>query len=232
MTPGLADPQTVLYLNMNVQPLAYCPVLKCSHVSMTIEAATDPLTPCRARSASSPVPLFSWTSVTRSSGCWATQTPAHGHCWRHCPTGLKTQVCAGADQTHWCTHNCMACTVYTKHSMIITAFETPQEVCNVTAAASVLSCPWHCPCCCPCCCPAAAPAAAEDIATKRPEWSHNRLEQHLTEVLRQLGDAFANAAGNRGAAGTHVPHMHLPTAAGIDLLQVRRNLACDVLTLV
>jgi hypothetical protein len=39
-------------------------------------------------------------------------------------------------------------------------------------------------------------------------------------VLRQLGDAFANAAGSRGAPAGQAPQMHFPTPAGIDLLQV------------
>ena len=80
---------------------------------------------------------------------------------------------------------------------------------------------------------AAAAAAAEDVAIRRPEWSGNRLEQHLTEVLRQLGEAFANAAGSRGGpVGQQLPQTHFPTAAGIDLLQVRSGMMLVLLCLV
>jgi hypothetical protein len=55
----------------------------------------------------------------------------------------------------------------------------------------------------------------------------------LTEVLRQLGEAFANAAGSRGGpVGQQLPQTHFPTAAGIDLLQVRSGMMLVLLCLV
>lgn len=55
----------------------------------------------------------------------------------------------------------------------------------------------------------------ENIRVKKPDWSANRLEAHLSEVLRHLGEAFARAGNGR-------PPVSIPklTPAGIDLLQV------------
>jgi hypothetical protein len=88
--------------------------------------------------------------------------------------------------------------------------------------------------------------APEGIATPRPEWRGNRLEAHLSDVLRQLADAFnkgggggggggvaGSTAGSTGASGTAAAAgggvrgaggavgVPMPTAAGLDLLQVR-----------
>jgi hypothetical protein len=46
----------------------------------------------RARSASSRERLFSLTSWTASSGCWATPLPVHGHTWNSCHIGRTTRV--------------------------------------------------------------------------------------------------------------------------------------------
>lgn len=66
---------------------------------------------------------------------------------------------------------------------------------------------------------------AENIRVKRPEWGANRLEAHLGDVMRHLGEAFARAgaAAAAGAGGRAQQPLQLPklTAAGINLLQVR-----------
>lgn len=63
----------------------------------------------------------------------------------------------------------------------------------------------------------------ENIRVKRPEWGANRLEAHLGDVMRHLGEAFARAgaAAAAGAGGRAQQPLQLPklTAAGINLLQ-------------
>jgi hypothetical protein len=61
---------------------------------------------------------------------------------------------------------------------------------------------------------------AENIRVKRAEWGANRLEAHLGDVMRHLGEAFARAGA--AAGGSRNQAMQLPklTPAGIDLLQV------------
>jgi hypothetical protein len=60
---------------------------------------------------------------------------------------------------------------------------------------------------------------------KRNEWGSNRLEAHLGDVMRHLGQAFASA-GAAAAGGGRAQPVQLPklTPAGIDLLQVRQIL--------
>jgi hypothetical protein len=66
---------------------------------------------------------------------------------------------------------------------------------------------------------------AENIRVKRQEWGSNRLEAHLGDVMRHLGEAFARAGAAAGGGGgaSRVQPLQLPklTPAGIDLLQVR-----------
>jgi hypothetical protein len=70
-------------------------------------------------------------------------------------------------------------------------------------------------------CPRLLVVFAENIRVKRNEWGSNRLEAHLGDVMRHLGQAFASA-GAATAGGGRAQPVQLPklTPAGIDLLQV------------
>jgi hypothetical protein len=74
----------------------------------------------------------------------------------------------------------------------------------------------------PKCCPHPLVVFAENIRVKRNEWGTNRLEAHLGDVMRHLGQAFASAGAAAAAGGGRAQPLQLPklTPAGIDLLQV------------
>ncbi|KAF8068174.1 CDKE-1 [Scenedesmus sp. PABB004] len=65
----------------------------------------------------------------------------------------------------------------------------------------------------------------ENVRVPRPEWGAARLQAHLSEALRHLGDAFARAGGGVGRPAPPPPPKLTP--AGLDLLQ--RMLAYDPL---
>jgi hypothetical protein len=59
---------------------------------------------------------------------------------------------------------------------------------------------------------------------KRAEWGENRLEGHLSEVMRQLGEAFARAGKPHGSSNVSAAAVAAATPklspAGLHLLQV------------